>query len=67
MEIDEFILREVLDVGEKFKNIAGMLAVVRKKLSLEPSFNNETCAITKADLLLKSEDEEADNIVGRPG
>jgi hypothetical protein len=39
IEIDEFILRELLDVGANLKDMAGMLAVVRKKLGLEPSFN----------------------------
>ncbi len=38
-EIDEFVLRELLDVGANFKDMAWMLAVVRKKLALEPSFN----------------------------
>src|SRR5205807_3961471 len=43
IDIDEFILRELLDGGATFKEMAGMLAVVRKKLGLEPSFNGGKC------------------------
>ena len=32
-------LRELLEVGANFKDMAGMLAIVRQKLGLEPSFN----------------------------
>lgn len=38
-QIDDFILKELLDTGVAFSDTAIMLAMVRKKLSLEPSFN----------------------------
>jgi hypothetical protein len=38
-ELDDFILKELLDVGGAFDEMSSMTALVRKKLSLEPSFS----------------------------
>jgi hypothetical protein len=38
-ELDNFILKELLGVGAAFREMSLMTALVRKKLSLEPSFN----------------------------
>jgi hypothetical protein len=38
-ELDEFVLRELVDCGPKLSTMVNMIEVLRKKLRAEPSFN----------------------------